>query len=162
MDPPTRKGEDLLLSGPCVALPVLNALVTEQVLPLRGHHLLPWSSLRKGTPAARSPQPQHLHQGNSPRKSYLALTSSASEARRNFKLGSSTAHFGGFATSARCLSLGLRACQITLQLYIGPIIEGKRAHCLQKPSTAVAGQQLTSAGLRRFGNRPFNSRKKKC
>lgn len=59
-----REGKDLLLHGLCVALPILSALVTEQMLQLRGHHLLSQISLQKETPAAKSLQPQHVHQGN--------------------------------------------------------------------------------------------------
>lgn len=125
-------------------------------------NLLSQSSLWRESPTPKSPRPQHVHQGNSLQKTYLAFASSASEARRNFKLGSSKARFGGFATSARCLSLGLRACQSTLQLYVGPLIGGKRAHCLQKPSIGVMGKQLTSAGLLCFGNSGHLIPAKRC
>lgn len=110
-----KERQDLLLHGPCVALPVLSDLVTEQMLQLRSCHILSQRSLWKDMFAARFPQPQHVHQSNSLQKTYLAFISSASEARRNFKLGSSRAH---------CLPLSLKACQSILQLCIGSIMGG--------------------------------------
>lgn len=139
--------------------PHAECSVPQQMFLLRGCHPVSVSSLQEEIPAASSPQPPHVHQGNSLGNTYLADTSSASEARKKFKLGSKP-HFGGFATSAHRLSLSLRACQSTLQLYIELIIEGERIHCLQKPSAGAAGQQLLSAGLLCFGNWPFNSTKK--
>lgn len=151
-----RRREAPLLCSCWVGLSPWWALCGWQMFQLRGCTCSLWQPQKR---CCQIPQPLHVHQGDSLQNTDLAFTSSVSEGRENFKLGSKP-QFGGFAASAHCLSLSLRACQSTLQLYIGLIIEGKRVRCLQKARASAAGQQLLSAGLLCFENWLFNSTKK--
>lgn len=118
--------------------------MTEQVFQLRGCHLLSVSSIREETllpdPRSRCTCTKVIHCKT------LAWHLPAQRLKRGkkSKLGSKP-HVGGFATSAHCLSLSLRACQSTLQLYIGLIIEGKKEFTAYKSQAPV--QQDSSSRL---------------